>query len=112
MEVRICRKNGIGFRFDVYSWYFTTQRLNVDLDGIKDIDSENLFYSLLYGAHESYCRHSIFKRNRFTFEQFVNKIDSLPYKAIKELQLIIAESVKNENEAGKELKKKLPNGVN
>jgi len=110
MEARIFKTNRLGFRFDVYSWYFTTQRMSVDLDSIKDIDSETLFYSLLYGAYESYCRHSLLKRNRYSYEGFKVKIDSLPYKVIKELQVMINKSIETDKPKTAS-KKKLPNGV-
>ena len=110
MEAKKAKYNGIGFRFDVYAWYFTTQRLAVDLDGIKDVDNETLFYTLLFGAHDSYCKHSIFKRNKYTFEKFVEKIDALKYGQIKELQSIIKSSIKSDGEQP-ELKKKHPNGM-
>jgi ribosomal protein S18 len=111
MEARVYKTNGIGFRFDVFAWYFTTQRLSVDLDGIKDTDGETLFYTLLFAAHESYCRHSILKRNRYTIETFRRKIDTLQYGSIKELQKIISESVQNETQSETELKKKHQNGL-
>ena len=109
MQVQQLRINRIGFRFDVYAWYFTTQRLSVDLDGINTADNETLFYTLLFAAHDSYCKHSMFKRNRFTFEKFKAKVDTFEYRNIKLLQAIIAESVANESDT--ESKKKPQNGV-
>jgi hypothetical protein len=109
MQPKQLRINRVGFRFDVYAWYFTTQRLSVDLDGISSADNETLFYTLLFGAHDSYCKHSILKRNRYSFEKFKDKVDTFQYRNIKLLQAIIAESVASESDT--ELKKKPQNGM-
>lgn len=97
----------LGFRFDTFAWYTATERMNIDLDGLQDVASDKLLYSILYGAHESYCRHSLLKVNKYSFTAFKELIECLPYKTV----LMLIEATTSQAATEEDKKKSPVNGA-
>lgn len=99
----------IGFRFDVFAWWFASERMKIDLDEFEKQQAEDLFNNLLFAAHESYCRNRS-RRNKYTFEKFIDRVNDMRYWQVQKLIALVSDiSTAKQNEAEK--KKPRPNGM-
>jgi hypothetical protein len=102
IEVKTSLISKVGFRFDVYAWYIATQRLDCDLDSLDTLKSDSLLYALLYGAYQSWVKHSFIRKSKYTHDQIKKMVNKMPYETV--LKLIEAAT----DDPDKEGKKKSP----